>query len=131
MFITYYKNLYLDYIISTAERKKNVSCRADEERRISPYTGRVLAVKATRQVVLHPRAEIRRSSSRRDTFFFRSPVDMFWSHNQILSIIIVKSCPVNVTQHYHYLIILALIIIDTKHSLKKKKFVYDKVQFYL
>ena len=58
-------------VISKAERKKNVSRRADEERRISPYTGRVLAVRAPLYVVLHPRAEIRRSSSaRRDTSFF-------------------------------------------------------------
>ena len=48
--------------------KNDVSRREDEERSISPYTGRVLAVKAPRYAVHHPRAEIRRSSSaRRDT----------------------------------------------------------------
>ena len=54
-----------------ARTKNAVSRRADEERRISPYTGHVLAVKPPRYDVLRPRGEIRCSSSMwRDTAFF-------------------------------------------------------------
>ena len=59
----------------TGRLKNDVSRRADEERRISPYTSHVLAVKAPRYDVFRPRGEIRRSSTgRRDTTLFRSAV---------------------------------------------------------
>ena len=74
--IVYYQFRYK----STAERKNDVSRRADGERRISAFLRRVhgqytentsFFIPAPRYVVLHPRAEIRRSScSCRDTSFF-------------------------------------------------------------
>ena len=64
-----------------AERNKVASRRDDEERRISPYTGHVLSVKAPRYDVLRPHDELRRSlSAHRDTTLFRSAVDIeiYW-----------------------------------------------------
>ena len=53
-------------------RMKNVESRsANAERYISPNTGHVVAVRAPRYDLLHPRGEIGRSSSAwRDTIFF-------------------------------------------------------------
>ena len=69
--ITFFVILVTKYTISATERKKIVSRRADEERRISSFF-----ILAPRYVVRHPHAEIRGSSSSlRDTFFFLSAVD--------------------------------------------------------
>ena len=51
--------------ISTTERNNVVSRRTNEERRMSPYTGHVLAIKASRYDVFRPRTEMRRSSTAR------------------------------------------------------------------
>ena len=91
---------------STAERKKNVSRRSDEERRIPPRGWRTMYLgarmkndvsqrfygqymagirrKAPRYVVLHSRAEIRSSSSQPSKYWARTSAAWF-SHNSTVA----------------------------------------------
>ena len=68
---TTYLGMRMKNDISRCENEKR---RISAQKSLTTYLG---ALMATTRLVLHPRTEIRRSSSaRRDTFFFRSAVDM-------------------------------------------------------